>query len=450
MASETQITEVVDFNPPRQIKRGVIAPFVDMAALSENQRDISYVVEREFTGGGSRFQNGDTLFARITPCLENGKTAKVNVLHDGIIAHGSTEFIVMTAKAPEYDEDYVYYLARHPEFRAFAEARMEGTSGRQRVSWQALSDFSFTFPSPDIRRSIGSTLRKLDDKIDLNRRTNQTLEAMAQAIFKSWFVDFDPVKAKIAAKQEGRDPLRAAMSAISGKTDAELDALPREQYEQLAATAALFPDEMLGEIPRGWRASQIGDEVIATGGGTPSTQVSEYWDNGTYYWATPRDFSNLSDKVLLVTERKITKEGLSKISSGLLPAGTVLMSSRAPVGYLAITKIPTAVNQGFIAMKCNKNLSPEFCLQWTHHMMDDIKQRASGTTFAEISKSNFRKIPVVVPSKGVMDSYTITVSGLYELIASNAAESTTLRATRDSLLPKLLSGEMSIEGDMNG
>ncbi|HBJ85447.1 MAG TPA: hypothetical protein DDZ88_16535 [Verrucomicrobiales bacterium] len=351
----------------------------------------------------------------------------------------------------KFNAEFVYYdlSVRQQELKAAASG-----SATPILNKGHFSAFEMLVPPRATQDKIAEILGRLDDKIDINHRINQTLEQMAQAIFKSWFVDFDPVKAKIAAKHEGRDPLRAAMSAISGKTDAGLDQLPPEQYQQLAATAALFPDEMvdseLGEIPKGWRASQIGGEVIATGGGTPSTQVSEYWDNGTYYWATPRDFSNLSDKVLLATERKITKEGLSKISSGLLPAGTVLMSSRAPVGYLAITKIPTAVNQGFIAMKCNKDLSPEFCLQWTHQMMDDIKQRASGTTFAEISKSNFRQIPVVVPSKGVMDSYTITVSGLYELIASNVAESTTLSETRDSLLPKLLSGEMSIGGDMNG
>ena len=113
------------------------------------------------------------------------------------------------------------------------------------------------------RKRIAAVLGELDDKIDINRHINQTIEAMAQAIFKSWFVDFDPVKTKIAAKQEGRDPLRAAMTAISGKPETELDALPPEKYEQLAATAALFPDEMeeseLGDIPKGWKVQRVGN-----------------------------------------------------------------------------------------------------------------------------------------------------------------------------------------------
>lgn len=301
MRCETRIAEFVDFNPSRPLKRNALAPFVDMAALPESQRDIASLSEREFTGGGSRFRNGDTLFARITPCLENGKTAKVGVLPAGITAHGSTEFIVMAAKAPEFDEDFVYYLARHPDFRKFAEARMEGTSGRQRVSWQSLSEYTFPFPPPVERKRIGCVLRTLDDKIALNRRINQTLEAMAQAIFKSWFVDFDPVKAKIAAKAEGRDPLRAAMTAISGKPDAELDTLPPDQFAPLAATAALFPDEMevseLGDIPRGWHAAsvyEIADVIYgapfsskrfnSVGKGLPIVRIRDLRDESPAVW----------------------------------------------------------------------------------------------------------------------------------------------------------------------
>ncbi|WP_439810980.1 restriction endonuclease subunit S [Bordetella bronchiseptica] len=448
MAADQQITEVVDFNPPRSIKRGAVAPFVDMAALPENQRDIAYVSEREFSGGGSRFQNGDTLFARITPCLENGKTAKVNSLPSGSIAHGSTEFIVMAAKAPEYDEDYVYYLARHPDFRAFAEARMEGTSGRQRVSWQALSGFSFPFPPSDQRRVIGSILRRIDDKIHLNRRINQTLEAMAQAIFKSWFVDFDPVKAKITAIEQGQDPLRAAMRAISGKTDTELDQMPREHHDQLATTAALFPDAMqeseLGEIPKGWEVSTIGEMVEIAGGATPDTKNESYWNPPEYFWTSPKDLSGAQSPVLLTTERKISTAGLSRIGSGLLPKGTLLMSSRAPIGYLAITQIPVAINQGYIAMLPGGKLPPLYLLMWCQQNMEEIKGQANGSTFMEISKKAFRPMLVINPGSVVLDRFIETVAPLFGKLAEGVKESSQLAELRDTLLPKLLSGELRV------
>ncbi len=297
-------------------------------------------------------------------------------------------------------------------------------------------------------------LDSLNEKIQINRQINQTLEQLAQAIFKSWFVDFEPVKAKIAALEAGsseEDALLAAMQVISGKGEAELTRLQAEQPEQYAklrATAELFPaamqDSELGEIPEGWGVSQIGDEVTVVGGGTPSTKNPIFWEGGRISWTSPKDLSNLADKVLVETERKITEAGLAKISSGLLPINTVLMSSRAPVGYLAMAKIPVAVNQGYIAMKCEKVLSPEFVIQWCEAHMDEIKSRASGTTFAEISKKNFKIIPVVVPPESLMSAYTRQVLPLYEAIEINVRESDNLAQLRDTLLPKLLSGELSL------
>lgn len=282
-----------------------------------------------------------------------------------------------------------------------------------------------TVPCPplEIQNGIVSMLGVLDDKIELNRKINQTFEQIAQAIFKSWFVDFDPVHAKM----EGRQPKGM---------DTE--------------TAALFPDEFveseLDRIPKGWSLSHIGNEVDVLGGGTPSTKNEEFWMDGEFNWTTPKDLSGLPDKILLSTERKLTQKGISNISSGLLPVNTVLMSSRAPVGYLVLTKIPTAINQGFIAMKCNKRLSPEFVLQWATHSMDEIKQRSSGSTFAEISKTTFRPLPVIVPPDKVIDAYTKIASVLYEEISTLAKESENLARTRDTLLPRLLSGELKIEG----
>jgi type I restriction enzyme S subunit len=298
------------------------------------------------------------------------------------------------------------------------------------------------------QRSLALHLWNLDQKIELNRQINQTLEEMAQAIFKSWFVDFEPVKAKIEAKANGQNPERAAMCAIRGKTDAELDQLPPDQFAQLRATAALFPDELidseLGPIPKGWEYSTIGKEVDVVGGGTPSTKNPDFWDNGTFHWTTPKDLSGKQDKILLNTERKITQAGIGKISSGLLPIGTVLLSSRAPVGYLALAKVPVAVNQGYIAMKCTKKLPSVYVLQWANFVMDDIKQRASGTTFAEISKKNFRIIPVLVPTEDVLNLYRQKVNCLYDKITESISEITTLADLRNTLLPKLLSGEISV------
>ena len=359
---------------------------------------------------------------------------------------------------------FLYYWFYHAGKHGLLEPYFTGTTIKH-LTGRALNNLEIPMPPLSHQEFMAKVLGSLDDKIQLNHQINQTLEQMAQAIFKSWFVDFDPVKAKIAALEAGGSEevaLRAAMQAISGTSlfDADastagaqaaltrLQAEQPEQYAELRATAELFPsamqDSALGEVPKGWGVSQIGDEVTVVGGGTPSTKNPDFWNSGEINWTSPKDLSNLADKVLVETERKVTEAGLAKISSGLLPVDTVLMSSRAPVGYLALAKIPVAVNQGYIAMKCEKALSPEVVIQWCAAHMDEIKSRASGTTFAEISKKNFKIIPVVMPTESLISIYSKQASSLYEAIENNVRESDTLAKLRDSLLPKLLSGELSV------
>lgn len=270
------------------------------------------------------------------------------------------------------------------------------------------------------QRAIARVLGKLDDRIELNRRMNETLDAMARALFQSWFVDFDPVQAKM----EGRDT-----------------GLPREISDT-------FPDRFVdsdsGRVPDGWKVSEIGQEVLALGGTTPSTKRSDYWDGGKHFWATPKDLSRLSSPVLLGTDRTITDAGLARISSGLLPVGTVLLSSRAPVGYLAVAEVPTAVNQGFIAMICNKRLSNLYVLFWCSERVEYIQGISGGSTFAEISKKVFRPIPVTVPSEQVLGAFERLVRPLYARIVANMKQSILLSQVRDVLLPQLVSGAVRL------
>ena len=269
------------------------------------------------------------------------------------------------------------------------------------------------------QRAIAHVLGTLDDKIELNHRMNATLEAMARALFRSWFVDFDPVRAKM----EGRDT-----------------GLPKDLDD-------LFPDRLVdaglvGELPEGWELSEIGAEVDAVGGATPSTQEPAYWDGGQHHWATPKDLSKLVSPVLLETERKITDAGAQKISSGLLPPGTVLLSSRAPIGYLAITEMPTAVNQGFIAMICRKRLPALYVLSWCYENLERIKDISGGTTFPEISKKAFRPFPIIVPPNTLLELHGQVTCSLHSRVVSNTREAALLASLRDLVLPKLVAGEL--------
>jgi type I restriction enzyme S subunit len=149
--------------------------------------------------------------------------------------------------------------------------------------------------------------------------------------------------------------------------------------------------------------------------------------------------------VLIDTERRITDAGLAQISSGLLPAGTVLLSSRAPIGYLSVAEIPVAINQGFIAMKPKKPVSSLFLLLWTSFAHEDILGRANGSTFPEISKANFRPIPVARPSDPVLDAFRLLAQPMYRSLVGNERQSRTLAALRDTLLPMLISGELRVK-----
>ena len=338
----------------------------------------------------------------------------------GIHFSASPCFVIDTAfyLSPKTDFDirWAYYELKTRDIDA-----MDSGSAIPSTSRDDFYHLRIKVPPLAEQRAIAHILGAMDDKIELNRRMNETLEAMARALFKSWFVDFDPVR----AKAEGLDP-----------------GLPPH-------IADLFPDRFqdseLGEIPEGWMVKTVGDLAEIVGGSTPSTKEPTYWDDGTYHWATPKDLAGLTVPVLVSTERRITEAGLSQISSRLLPRGTVLLSSRAPIGYLAVAETPVAINQGFIAMKPKAGIPSLFLLLWASSAHEDIVSRANGSTFLEISKSNFRPMPLVVPSSEIMRSFELAMQPAYERIVANESESRTLAAIRDALLHKLMSGEIRVK-----
>jgi type I restriction enzyme S subunit len=316
----------------------------------------------------------------------------------------------------------VYYYFKSPEGQTSLLANTSQT-GVPAISRPVTSLKSIDIPLPPLpeQRRIAKILGDLDDKIELNRKMNETLEQMARALFKSWFIDFDPVRAKMDGRMpEGMD----------------------------ADTAALFPSRLveseLGLVPEGWEVKALGDVVECIGGGTPSTKEGSYWNGGAINWATPKDLSSLQAPLLTATERSITDSGLTRVASGLLPARTLLMSSRAPVGYLAISTIPVAINQGFIAMPESSVMTSLYMLHWCNANMIEIQGRASGTTFAELSKSNFRQMRMLLPSGQLVKTFSHMVSYYYNQIETNIHQSRTLASLRDTMLPKLMAGRIDL------
>ena len=338
------------------------------------------------------------------------------------------------------EQNFLRYVICNTRFTEYVQSIHTGTS-IPHISKRQIESFEVPHPPYDQQVAVSSLLKSLDDRIALLRETNATLEAIAQAMFKSWFVDFDPVH----AKQQGRAPEGMSEAIPARGTPVCAPGVPPDP----SAAAALFPDSFeeseLGLVPRGWKVVPVGDVVESVGGGTPDTKEPSYWEGGVHCWTTPKDLSGIQAPVLLTTERKLTDKGLAKVSSGLLPAGSLLLSSRAPIGYLAIAQVPMAINQGYIGMLTNSQLPPLFMLFWCRQNMEIIKGRANGSTFMEISKKAFRPIPAVVPPASVIDEFMQIAGAMFERIVSNEQQAQTLATLRDTLLPRLISGQLRIE-----
>ena len=215
-----KLSDIAEFNPKESIKKDRMAKKISMEKLQPFCRDIPGYEIAAFTGG-TKFRNGDTIMARITPCLENGKRAQVSIMDDDEVGFGSTEYIVFRAKKNMTNADFLYYLVCSPMVREPAVKSMVGSSGRQRAQINVIERIEVAVPPLEEQQKIGSILRALDDKIELNIRINDNLEKQAQAIFKSWFIDYEPFNGMVPSTwKEYR--LVDFLPVITGKKNANV------------------------------------------------------------------------------------------------------------------------------------------------------------------------------------------------------------------------------------
>lgn len=313
---------------------------------------------------------------------------------------------------------YLYYWIISPYGKQQFDSIAIGST-QKALTIDSLKSTKISLPSLQEQKAIAKILSDLDSRIELNQQMNKTLEAIGQALFKRWFVDFE-----------------FPFDFAQGK--------PNEEGKPYKSSGGEMADSELGEIPKGWVVSQIGKHLTVKGGTTPSTKKVECWEDGGIPWCTPKDLSRLSSPVLLDTERKITEAGLATISSGLLPAGTLLLSSRAPIGYVAISEIPVSINQGFIAIISEKQISNYFVFFWIKNNLTVIKNMSGGSTFQEINKTSFREIKLILPDSDTLDIFNEILKTIHEKIVINEKESHNLSNIRDSLLPRLMSGRIRV------
>lgn len=378
--------DFIDFNPRLSLKKGDIATKVAMDKLKPFTKKIPETEKAEFNGG-AKFCNGDTVMARITPCLENGKTAYVDMLDDGEIGFGSTEFIVMRAKTGISDPQFVYYTAINPVFRNVAVKSMVGSSGRQRVQQSVLEELELSVPDLDEQRRIGDFLAKIDEKIALNDRINDNLEQQAQSYFQELFVD---------------------------NADPE------------------------------WAIGTISDLGTVVGGSTPSKAKPEYYTESGIAWITPKDLSINKSKFVSHGENDITELGLKNSSAAIMPEGTVLFSSRAPIGYIAIAAGEVTTNQGFKSVVPKPGIGTPFVYFFLKNTLPVIEGMASGSTFKEVSGSTMKNVPAVIPDAETLAKFSDFCAPIFAQQRILEEQNQSLATLRDNLLPKLMSGEIDV------
>jgi len=406
-------TDAVTVNPSVRLEKGKVYPFVEMAAVDPGARSVRESEHRELKSGGARFAPGDTLMARITPCLENGKIARFRPSDETSLGFGSTEFIVIRGRDGVTTDDFAYYLTKWSEFRQFAIGQMTGSSGRQRVPADSLAGFEATIPPLPVQRRIAHMLGKLDDKIELNRRMNRTLEKMAAALFKSWFIDFDPVH----AKAEGRDL-----------------GLPPE-------IADLFPDSFedseLGPIPKGWEVKSL-------------DEIADYL-NGLACQKHPPVEGQKSLSVIKIRE---LRQGITANSDRatidvppkyIVEDGDILFSWSGSLLVSIWCGGRGVLNQH--VFKVTSTSYPKwFFYHATKYHLDEFQRIASdkATTMGHIKRHHLTDAKTAIPDKPLMQKGTEVLGTMLERRINALQQARILALTRDTLLPKLLSGEIDV------
>ncbi|MDA3940131.1 MAG: restriction endonuclease subunit S [Spirochaetia bacterium] len=638
MGSEWKTITLEDFsliNPTESLKKGESAKKIAMDSLGTFQRKISSFAVANFNGG-TKFKNGDTLLARITPCLENGKTAYVDILDENEIAFGSTEYIVFRERKGISDKKFLYYLCISPSLRSTAIQSMTGSSGRQRIQTDVIKKSEFIVPPLHEQKSIAHILGSLDDKIELNRKMNETLESMAQALFKSWFVDFDPVidnaleagnaipeelkeraevrrrmlssrpspptplpwgegrenverihyrggfnysglvefarelrKSETDAEKfawqllrnrkyldlkfrrqhqigfyivdfycdelklvleldgsihqgveqkkkdlvrdtylksegftvlrfsnntvlertekflikikniadsysspSGRGRVRDGLEAKSANCKARPDSEPspptslprlqgragsllptspegRKSYKVLPdEMKSLFPSEFeftdeMGWVPLGWKVKTLDELINLIGGGTPKTSIEEYW-NGNIPWFSVVDAPKDTDIYVINTEKHITELGVEKSSTNILPVGTTIISARGTVGKCAMVGKPMAMNQSCYGIHGKNNISDSFIYYTIREQVSGLQRSGHGSVFNTITRDTFKTIKIAFSETKLTNEFEKSIKPYLDKIFNNCFMNETLINLRDTLLPKLLSGEISI------
>ena len=384
-----KLSEIVLFNPRETIKKGILAKKIAMDTLVPFCRDIPSFELTEFNGG-TKFRNGDTIMARITPCLENGKTAKINILGDNEVGFGSTEYIVFRAIEGLSNEDYVYYLVCSPIVRDPAIKSMVGSSGRQRVQTDVLKNLEICVPDLETQVKIGLILKSIDDKITINKKINENLEQQAQAIFRSWFVDFEPFG---------------------------------------------------GVMPDDWKEctlNSICDLIIK--GITP-----KYTENSDQLVINQKCVRNHQIDLSLArphTPKKVNEKWLKYGDVLVNSTGTGTLGRAAQVQFIPNN---LTVDSHVSIIRASKQEYVYFLGLWATSHEHDFEMLQTGSTGqTDLPRERLKQMQIILPSESILSSFSDVIKPIADIRIQKQQESQRLSLLRDTLLPKLMNGEIDV------
>ena len=379
---EKRLDEIAEFNPRELLKKGSISKKISMDKLQPFCRDVPGF-ELEPYSGGTKFRNGDTIMARITPCLENGKTAKISVLETGEVGFGSTEYIVFRAK-DGCDPDFLYYLVTSPIVREPAIKSMVGSSGRQRVQTDVLQTLMVKVPDLETQQSISGILKSLDDKIAANRKINDNLYEMVNAYYTSLFKDVE-----------------CEMTTIGN----------------------------------------YAERIYS--GGTPTTSNVAYWD-GTFGWFSSGETRN---RFVISTEKSITQTGIDNSSTKLASKHDIVMASAGQGftrGQTSMLLIDTYVNQSVIVIHADRNILPYLFWNLANRYEELRAISDSSSIRGSLTTKMIAAFEIPLANNDVIQTFSDFAWAVIPQIENNLLENERLAALRDSLLPKLMSGELDV------
>lgn len=395
-------SKLVEINPHVKIEKGKEYPFVEMGVIDPGGRYVRAGQKRIFQGGGAKFLTGDTLFARITPCLENGKIAQYQAA-PGRAGFGSTEFFVFRARPEISDSGFVYYLSKSDLIRKTAEKSMSGASGRQRADLKSMVDLEVPFPDLATQRKIAAILSAYDDLMDNNLQRIKILEEMAQSFYSEWFVKF---------RFPGHEQVR-------------------------------FTDSPLGQIPEGWETGKLTKIVNICSGF--AFKSSQFIDDAKYKIIT---IKNVKDAVFLAeSDSQIEQVPKNMPEHCFLYTGDILLSLTGNVGRVCLVYGNNfLLNQRVAKLvpRVATNRSFIYCMFRQKDLQTKLEMLSTGVAQQNLSPILMGEMEISIPPETIFDKFSSFCEPIYEQIISLYLKNGNLSRTRELLLPKLISGEVDV------